>query len=144
MAWQQRTKALTAAVAHIFGLMKAQSLPHSVLVTCMVGATPSKMGMEMLGRWPGLVTQVAPTADVMARVQLCAWQPAQQGAHTGRHDGSRVRQQQRRGVKLSGTPLKLYMPCTQCCFTAPLQLPDGPSYQPITHNGAPSWVLPPP
>lgn len=67
----QQSPALTAAVAYIFGLMKAQSLPHSVLVTWMVGATPSKMGMEMLGRWPGLVTQVAPTAEVMARVQLC-------------------------------------------------------------------------
>lgn len=63
---------LTAAVAISFGLMNAQSLPHSVLVMCVVGAIPSNRGMETFGRTPGFVTQVAPTAFVSASKHACA------------------------------------------------------------------------
>jgi hypothetical protein len=67
--WPNVFLSLTAAVAHSLGFLKAQSLPHSVLVTWVVGAMPSRIGMEMFGRRPGLVTQGAPTADVRARAQ---------------------------------------------------------------------------
>jgi len=66
---------LTAAVAIIFLLRKAQSCPHSVLVTWVVGATPSRIGSGMPhGTGGGLVTHAAPTALVIASAHACGGQ----------------------------------------------------------------------